>query len=254
LYELSINRAKVTQAGDSLLYEINSIALTLEQRVLKRTFDLLISIVALILFLPIILLISIIIKLYDGGPVFFKQERITINNKKFTLYKFRSMIINAEDTTGPVLSSLNDDRVTKVGKVLRKLRLDELPQLFNIILGDMSVVGPRPEREFFVKQFQKENIEYEYRLNVKAGVTGLAQAMGNYSTSFADKLKFDIYYINNYSMLNDFVILLHTIRSMFDPDSSKGVTETQSLEKCLENEGFFIFRTTDDFIKIIIKK
>ena len=254
LYELSINKASVSQVGDTLLYEINELGLTLEQRFFKRTFDLLISLIVFIIAAPIMLLTAIVIKIYDKGPIFFKQERITKNNKKFMLYKFRTMILNAEEKTGPILASSNDERITKIGKFIRFTRLDELPQLVNIIRGDMSLVGPRPEREYFIKKFIEENKDYQYRLKVKSGVTGLAQALGCYNTNFNEKLKFDIYYITNYSFLNDIYILLHTIRSIFDPSSAQGLSKEEDLEKCLENEGYLLLDTIDNFIKIIVRK
>ena len=254
LYELSINKASVSQVGDTLVYEINGLGLSLEQRFFKRTFDLFVSISGLIIALPFMLFTAIFIKLYDRGPILFKQERITRNNKKFMLYKFRTMVPNAEKNTGPVLASSNDQRITKIGKFIRASRLDELPQLFNIIKGDMSIVGPRPEREFFTKQFIKENKDYQYRLNVKSGVTGLAQALGTYNTNFNEKLRFDIYYITNYSFLNDIYILLHTIRSIFDPNSSQGLSKDINLEICLDKEGYHLLETNDRFIKIVIRK
>jgi exopolysaccharide biosynthesis polyprenyl glycosylphosphotransferase len=254
LYELSIKDANVAQAGDTLLYNINGLDLSLEERFLKRTFDIIISLFVLLIFGPLLLIIALIIKLYDKGPVFFRQERITKYNKKFLLYKFRSMIPNAEENTGPVQASKNDPRITSIGKFIRKTRIDELPQVINVLKGDMSIVGPRALRVEEVEDFIKKNPEFSYRSNVKAGITGYAQTMGTYTTSFTDKLKFDIYYITNYSFLNDFIILLHTVRSVFDPDSSRGLSEDLSLEASLEEQGFFIFRTTDDFIKIVIRK
>ena len=197
LYELSINNAPVDQIEDTLVYKINGLGLTLEQRFIKRTFDLFVSVIGLIITTPIMLVLAMIIKLYDRGPVLFKQERITKDNKKFMLTKFRTMIPNAEEKTGPVFATDDDDRITKIGKFLRITRLDELPQFFNIIKGDMSIVGPRPERPVFIEQFMEENKDYQYRLKVKAGVTGLAQAFGGYSSSFNEKLRFDIYYITN---------------------------------------------------------
>ena len=254
MYELSINHADVSQVGDTLVYEINGLGLTLEQRFVKRVFDLLVSFIALLIAFPFMVLAALAIKLYDRGPILLKQERITRNNKKFTLYKFRTMIPDAEKNTGPVFAASNDNRVTKIGKFLRATRIDELPQLINILIGDMSVVGPRPEREYFIKQFIEENKDYQYRLNVKSGVTGLAQALGTYNTKFNEKLRFDIYYITNYSFLNDIYILLHTIKSIFDPNSAKGLVGDVSLENCLSEEGYYIFDANDIFIKIITKK
>ena len=254
LYELSLRNANVAQAGDTLLYHINGLDLSLEERFLKRTCDIIVSIITLLIFGPLMLIIALIIKFYDKGPVFFRQERITKDNKRFLLYKFRSMIPNAEENTGPIQASENDQRITPIGKFIRKTRIDELPQVINVLKGDMSIVGPRALRVEEVEDFIKKNPEFSYRSNVKAGITGYAQTMGSYTTSFTDKLKFDIFYITNYSLLNDFIILLHTLRSVFDPDSSKGLSEDLSLEESLEAQGFFIFRTTEDFIKIVIQR
>lgn len=254
LYEISINNADFSQAGDTMLYGVKSFGLSTEQRFIKRTFDLFFSIILLIITFPVMVGVAIAIKVQDKGEIFFKQERITRNNKKFILYKFRTMIPNAEADTGPVLATDSDDRITKVGKFLRATRLDELPQLINIIKGEMSIVGPRPERDFFIEQFVKENNDYQYRLHVKAGVTGLAQALGTYNTEFSEKLRFDIYYIANYSIFKDFNIILQTIRSMFDPNSAKGISEDTNLEDILKEEDYYLFNTDEVYIDIIIKK
>ena len=254
LYELSINKAPVSQVGDALLYEINELKLTLEQRIFKRLFDLVLGVIMSLITLPITLIAALAIKLHDGGPVLFKQERITRNNQTFMLYKFRTMIVNAEAHTGPVLAKENDTRITKVGRVLRAMRIDELPQLYNILKGDMSIVGPRPERAYFIETFMKENKDYAFRLNVKAGVTGLAQALGTYNTSFNEKLRFDIYYITNYSILHDMTILLHTLRAIFDRKSAAGLSLDKSLQTCLEESGYMSFDTEHSFIKILVRK
>lgn len=254
LYEITINNAKFNQAGDTMLYGVNRFGLTLEQRFVKRTFDLVFSILLMIITAPIMIAAAVAIKLQDKGPILFKQERITRNNRKFMLYKFRTMIPDAEAKSGPVLATNNDERITKIGKFLRATRIDELPQLINIIKGEMSIVGPRPERDFFIEQFVKENNDYQYRLHVKAGVTGLAQAMGTYNTEFSEKLRFDIYYIANYSIFKDINIILQTVRSVFDPNSAKGISASTSLEDILEEENYFIFKTDDPNIDILIKK
>ena len=254
IYELSINKANVAQAKDTLLYEIKSLELSLEQRFIKRIFDLLTSFVGLIIAFPLMLIISIAIKLYDKGPILFRQERITRSNKKFMLYKFRSMIPNAEENTGPVQASHNDPRITPLGNFLRKTRLDELPQLINVLKGEMSIVGPRALRVEEVEEFINQDHQFSYRSNVKAGITGYAQTMGSYLTLFKDKLKFDIFYITNYSFLNDIIILLHTLRSVLDPSSSRGLTETRNLTECLESEGYHILSIKENYVNIVIKK
>src|SRR5699024_12761423 len=144
---------------------------------------------------------------------------------------FRTMKITAEDSTGPVLATTNDTRVTSIGKYLRSLRIDELPQLFNVLKGDMSLVGPRPERPFFVEQFQQENPYYYLRHTVRAGITGYAQVYGKYSTDFNSKLKFDLLYIKNYSLMMDIQILFQTVKILFDKVSSEGVNSDGISEK-----------------------
>jgi len=163
------------------------------------------------------------------------------------------MIPDAEKHTGPVLASENDPRITKLGLFMRKTRIDELPQFFNILKGEMSIVGPRPEREFFVEQFVKENPNYKYRLNVKAGVTGLAQSLGKYNTTFEDKLRFDLYYIRNYSFLEDIKILLYTIRTVFDSDSTQGLRQKD--QDIFEFYGYVnIAKDDNDNIRFIVNK
>ena len=254
LYELSVNNARTNQVSDILMYEVPALQLSLEQKFVKRLFDVFTSLIGLIITSPIMIFIAIAIKIQDKGKIFYKQERMTRGNKVFTLYKFRTMIEDAEAKTGPVLAGASDNRITKLGNFLRKVRLDELPQLFNILKGEMSVVGPRPEREFFINQFVEENPAYQYRLNVKTGVTGVAQTLGTYNTSFEEKLRFDIYYITNYSFLKDISIILHTIRALFDPNSSKGVEDNQSLETHLNNNGYFLIATEVNFIKALVKR
>src|SRR5699024_7923363 len=156
-----------------------------------------------------------------------KQTRITLDQREFDILKFRTMKITAEDSTGPVLATTNDTRVTSIGKYLRSLRIDELPQLFNVHKGDMSLVGPRPERPFFVEQFQKQNRYYYLRHTVRAGITGYAQVNGKYATDFNSKLNFDLLYIKKYSLILDIEILLQTIKTLFDKVSSQGVNDEE---------------------------
>ena len=167
---------------------------------IKRILDVVFSLVLIILLLPLFLIISLLIKLEDGGPVFYKQKRIGYKNKEFTILKFRSMRVDAEKN-GAQLSTSNDQRVTKFGKFIRATRIDEIPQVINVFKGDMSLVGPRPERPEFVKGFLEENDLYKYRYNVKAGVTGLQQVSTTYHTTYDDKLRYDLYYISNYTTI-----------------------------------------------------
>jgi exopolysaccharide biosynthesis polyprenyl glycosylphosphotransferase len=179
----------------------------------KRLIDIGVSLIGLLILSPLMLLVAVIIKLESPGPVFYIQERIGYRGCKFRLWKFRSMIADAEKHSGPVWADKNDSRITRIGKLIRKLRIDELPQLYNILKGDMSLVGPRPEREFFVEQLKKKIPYYPLRLKVKPGLTGWAQIKHNYDRTLDDvreKLKYDLYYIENMSLSMDFKILLAT--------------------------------------------
>ena len=170
---------------------------------------------------------AILVKQSSEGPILYKQTRITKDGKEFEILKFRSMGITAEKESGPVLATSNDMRVTPVGKYLRSLRIDELPQLFNVLKGDMSIVGPRPERPFFVDQFKEENPHYYLRHNVRAGITGYAQVYGKYASDFNSKLNFDLIYIKEYSLILDLKIMLQTVKILFDKVSSRGLDETE---------------------------
>lgn len=180
--------------------------------------DIVISLAALIITAPFNILISIAIKLDSPGPVLYLQKRLSLQGKPFYLYKFRTMVVNAEQDSGPVLATENDPRVTRVGYFLRSTRIDEIPQLFNVLKGDMSIVGPRPERPFFVNELIKETPEYIYRMNVKSGITGLAQIAGKYSTSPENKLKYDLLYTKSYSLSQDLAILLQTVKVILMKD------------------------------------
>ncbi len=202
---------------DTPLLLSRNYGLDFEQRLFKRIFDIIFSVVVIILFSPIMLISAIAVKAYDGGAVLYKQKRLTIDGKEFYIYKFRSMITDAEKKGGFQLASDDDPRITPVGKFLRKIRMDELPQLFNILKGEMSVVGPRPERPEFTELYLKEMPEFTFRLKVKAGLTGYAQVTGTYDTSPYDKLKMDMMYIENYSFRLDLQIILMTIKTMLFP-------------------------------------
>lgn len=193
--------------------------LSFEQRLFKRALDIFLSLIAIIIFSPFMLVIAAAIKLGDGGKILYKQKRLTINAKEFYVYKFRSMVENAEKS-GAKLATDHDPRITPVGRFLRKTRLDEIPQFFNILKGDMSIVGPRPERPEFVEKYLKEMPEFQFRLKVKAGLTGYAQVMGVYDTSPLDKLKMDLMYIERHSFALDLRIILMTIKTMLSPGQS----------------------------------
>ncbi len=193
----------------------------------KRIFDVILSFIAIIISSPIMLATAIAIKCYDGGDVLYKQTRLTINGKEFKIYKFRSMVQNAEKDGIARLAGEKDDRITPVGKVIRKLRLDEFPQLFNIFKGDMSFVGPRPERPEIAAQYEKDMPEFALRLQVKAGLTGYAQVYGKYNTPPYDKVQMDLMYIANQSILEDFKLMLMTFKILFIPSSTEGIDENQ---------------------------
>lgn len=195
---------------------------TLEAMV-KRLIDIFGSLFLIILTSPIMLVTAILVKTYDGGNILYKQVRLTKDEKEFKILKFRSMIMNAEKKTGAVLAKEGDSRITPVGKFIRKTRFDELPQLFNILKGDMTFVGPRPERPELFKDICKDIPEFKYRLTVKAGLTGYAQLYGKYNTSMRDKLLLDIYYIENYSIIDDIKLLIMTLKIVFMPESTEGV-------------------------------
>lgn len=188
----------------------------------KRTMDLIISIVAFIIAAIPMLFIALAIKLTSPGPVFYKQERMTKDKKRFMIYKFRTMIPDAEKLTGPKFAEKDDPRITKIGKILRSCRLDELPQILNILKGDMSVVGPRPERPVFIERFEKEIDNYDYRFAVKAGLTSLSHVYGRYSTYIHDRTYYDLFYITNYSILLDLKIILLTSKTMFIKSAAEG--------------------------------
>jgi exopolysaccharide biosynthesis polyprenyl glycosylphosphotransferase len=194
------------------------------ERVVKRLIDIVVSLIVLVTGLPLWILIAILIKIDSRGPVIYKQERVGKDGKIFTLYKFRSMYENAEALTGPTWAMKNDPRVTRVGKILRKLHLDEIPQFVNVLKGDMSLIGPRPERPVFVEKLSKEIPLYRRRLKVKPGITGWAQVKYKYDESIEDvkkKLQYDLFYIENMSLRMDLKIIAYTILHIL---SGKGQT------------------------------
>lgn len=201
--------------------------LSFEQKLVKRFMDIIISLVMLVITSPFMLVTAVAIKLYDGGPVFFRQKRCTINGREFYIHKFRSMIVNAEKEGEVIPATDDDERITPVGKVIRKTRLDELPQFIDILKGDMSVVGPRPERVEHVEMYTREIPEFSYRLKVKGGLTGYAQIYGKYNTTAYDKLKLDLMYIQNYSLLLDLKLIIMTVKIIFVKESTEGFEDTE---------------------------
>lgn len=213
--DVIINHSKMIKINQTPLFHLNHYRMSRNMKLLKRWFDISVSLFFIILFSPIMLVISLSILIFDNGPILYRQERVTVNNKVFRLIKFRTMVAGAEKLTGAILATENDRRITKLGTILRKSRLDELPQLFNILSGTMSLVGPRPERPEFTKLYEQEIPRYNQRYTVKAGLTGLAQVLGGYNTPTEDKLKFDLMYIANYSLKLDIYILLRTVLVVF---------------------------------------
>lgn len=202
-------------------------SLSFDQRFWKRMMDLVIALPIFVLASPFMLLTALAIKLCDGGAVLYKQVRCTKDNKEFQILKFRSMVVDAERDGEAVLAKEHDERITPVGKVIRATRLDELPQLFNVLRGEMSLVGPRPERPEIIAEYEEEMPEFAFRTRVKAGVTGFAQIYGKYNTVPYDKLKLDLFYIENYSLWMDLKLIMMTVKTMLKKDATEGIREDQ---------------------------
>ena len=227
LTDIMIRGGKNITLFDTPLLLVKGTGLTPAQRVAKRCMDIVLSAIALLITSPAFLALAISIKLEDGGPVFYKQKRLTRNGREFEILKFRSMIVDAEKYAGAVLATEDDPRITKTGKVIRATRLDELPQLLNILKGDMSIVGPRPERKVIADEYCKDIPEFAYRLKVRGGLTGYAQIYGKYNTSAYDKLRLDLMYIENYSFLLDIKLIILTMRIIFSKESTEGIDKAQ---------------------------
>lgn len=214
LYDVVSGQARTNQIYGFPLINLNPHYFTPFEKVLKRLVDLIISITGLLLTFPIIIITSILIKLESKGAIFYRQERVGLLGQTFMIFKFRSMVTDAETKSGPVWAQKNDPRITNVGKIIRKYRIDEIPQLINVLKGEMSIIGPRPERQHFIEQLKEKIPFYERRLRVKPGITGLAQVKHTYDASMEDvieKIKYDLYYIENMSFRMDLTILYLTI-------------------------------------------
>ncbi len=209
---------------DSPLMKYNCYQESFGMAFFKRCMDIGVSLFGLIVTLPITLLTMLAIKLEDGGSVFFRQERYTKDWKRFSIIKFRSMVMDAEKD-GAMLCKANDSRITKVGAVIRRFRIDEIPQLLNVLKGDMTLVGPRPERVENVEKYTEEMPQFAYRLQVKGGLTGYAQLYGKYNTSAYDKLRLDLIYIENRSLILDLKLIMLTLKMLFIPESTEGFSE-----------------------------
>lgn len=224
--------AKHVQAFDTPVLYVSRKDLNPEFAFIKRIFDIFSSGIALIILSPLILITSVAIKLCDGGPVFYRQTRLTRDGTEFQILKFRSMRVDAEkDGVARLSQGDNDDRITPVGRIVRRYRLDEIPQLINIFKGDMSVVGPRPERPEIAAIYYEKMPEFKLRLQVKAGLTGYAQIYGKYNTAPYEKLEFDLLYINNMSILVDLQLCFATVMTLFKKESTEGVTGITAIEE-----------------------
>lgn len=197
-----------------------------EYLLMKRIIDIVLSLIALIFLSPVLILTAAAVKLTDGGPVFYKQIRLTKDGKPFRIIKFRSMRVDAEkDGVARLSTGDQDERVTRVGRIIRKARIDELPQLLNILKGDLSICGPRPERPEIAAQYCEEMPEFALRLQAKAGLTGYAQVYGKYNTTPYDKLQMDLMYIAHPSIIEDVKIMLATVKILLVPESTEGIAE-----------------------------
>lgn len=213
---------------DTPIYLTREYALKVEQRVAKRLIDLICSVLLLVITSPFMVITAIAIKVHDGGPVFYKQIRCTMGRREFYILKFRSMKVDAEKDGVARLATKNDERITPVGKFIRATRIDELPQLLNILKGEMSFIGPRPERPEIIDQYMEEMPEFAFRMKVKAGLAGYAQVYGKYNTTPYDKLKLDLTYIEQYSVWLDLKLMLLTLKILIKPESTEGVDSTQT--------------------------
>jgi exopolysaccharide biosynthesis polyprenyl glycosylphosphotransferase len=247
--DIVINSGKVGNINDLMILNMD-VKMDIETKLAKRLMDIALSFLGIIIASPIMVFVFFLILIQDGGNPIYTQKRLSRGNRVFTIYKFRTMVIDAEKETGAVLATDNDARITKLGKVLRASRIDELPQLFNVLRGDMSIVGPRPERPDLVNQIGEKLPEFKYRTLVKPGLTGYAQVLGRYDTDFKDKLRFDLYYVNNYSMLLDLRIMFHTIRILFTPSVTQGISleSEDGMEAIIKSEGYNITYKVDRII------
>lgn len=233
--DIIMRGASSVNAFDTPMLLVKGTGLNIGQRFLKRAMDIAISVVGITIASPIMLAVALAIKLEDGGPVFYKQKRVTLGGEVFDILKFRSMIVNAEKDGKSIPATGNDPRITKVGKIIRAVRIDELPQLINVLKGDMSFVGPRPERVEHVEKYSEDIKEFPYRLKVKGGLTGYAQIYGKYNTSPYDKLRLDLMYIENYSIFLDIKLIILTVRILLSKESTEGFEVVKENEKKLND-------------------
>lgn len=233
--DVILTGAEELHVFDSPLLLTREYSLTMEQRCFKRMIDIVCSLLLLVITSPLMLITALAIKLYDGGPILYKQVRCTLNRQEFHILKFRSMSTDAEKDGVARLAQKNDSRITPVGQLIRKCRIDELPQLINILKGDMSFIGPRPERPEIIEKYMEVMPEFAFRMKVKAGLAGFAQVYGKYNTTPYDKLKLDLIYIENYSIWLDLKLMMLTLKVLFWPDSAEGV-ETEQITALKEEK------------------
>ena len=232
--DIMIMNASTINLFDTALLLFRNNGIPIGQRFVKRVFDIVVSLIGIIVASPFMLIIAILIKCYDGGPVFFTQNRLTLNGRVFKIIKFRSMRVQKEQTEY-CMTRKNDDRITPVGKILRNIHFDELPQLFNILKGDMSIVGPRPECPDLAAKYEQIVPEFGFRLKVKAGLTGYAQVYGKYNTTPYDKLKLDLTYIKKYSFWMDLKLIFMTVKILFQKENTEGIESWQTTAATRDN-------------------
>ena len=223
MYEMNFAKVKFAFLDDVMVFHLLPTRIDEGNMAVKRIMDVVFALVGIVVAAIPMAIIALMIKLTSPGPVIYKQLRLTKGKREFYIYKFRSMVNDAEAKSGPTVAVKDDPRVTPVGRIIRKMRLDELPQLFNILKGDMSVVGPRPERPYFVEQYEKKIPNYDNRFVVRAGLTALSHVYGRYSTDIIDRTRYDLLYVQNYSLMLDIRVMLLTSRTIFMSDAAEGV-------------------------------
>ncbi len=251
-YEISLINAKDTSIDDTLIFHIPMMRMSPEQRFIKRSFDIFVSGLAILFLMPFFLVLAIGIKLDDHGPVFYKQTRYKRNNEPFEVFKFRSMCVIQDEKVINKRATKNDSRITKMGKFLRASRFDELPQLINVLRGDMSLVGPRPLIKEEIDEAIKEIPEFYYRMNVKPGLTGLAQVKGKYDTKAKEKIRYDLLYVKKANFFFDIKILILTVKVLFSKGSVVDEGHSKTIYDYL-NEHHLHYKESEDVMHIYRK-
>ncbi len=235
--DIMLINAQTEQFDDLMIIHTGTFGISSMQKLVKRILDIVFSSIAIVVTSPVMLICALLIYLEDKHNPFYTQERYTYRKRSYNVIKLRTMIPDAEKQSGPILAEAEDKRITKVGRVLRKLRIDELPQFINILMGDMSIVGPRPERPYFYEEICAQMPEFAHRLSVKAGLTGMAQVNGRYSTDAHEKLMLDLMYIQNYSFMLDVKIVIETVRAVFEKRAADGVDNSGAEKAAGKNAG-----------------